>query len=807
MLGAVVASPVLSGARPVSAQQAQQVEEITITAQKREEPLQTAPLSVTALTETDLLRAQIDTPNEIGKLAPNVTMHRNAGGNTGTSINIRGAITNDPIITLEPAVGIYVDEVYIAKNVGSMFDMPDIERIEVLRGPQGTLFGRNTIGGAINIVTKKPSDELEARLLTRVGNFNSIRTAATFNVPLLGETGLTAWDGIGTLNARGTVQYRYRDGIYDNQGSGSKDFDDLNRIAARGALRWRPIERVTVDYEFDFHRSREDTTAFQLTGVRPTSPVQFALGPAGFEAFKSQARANRASAIRNNSGLRPIRAMERAGETFLDDLENDLDVRGHRIHVTADLGAVGVVDRLTFKSITGFRNMDQFEVQDLDGTDFHVADTALNADHEQITQEAQLVGGRDDGLFNFVLGFYYFTEEGGEVNDQIFNGGTNLATVIISANRFDNWAMAPFGQVTVTPPILDGRLEVTGGVRYTHEEKSHERNFDCVRIPFFVGPDVGFQSVPCDAADFSPNHPDPLIADLSERAEVFTNFSPMGNVSLRLTDEAMVYVRIARGFKSGGFNGRATDPVSFAKKFDPEKLTSYEWGFKSQWLENRARLDASAFFNDYSDLQVSVFRASEGGGAATTVENAADAQIWGAEVEGLAVPIAGLQLRAAYSLLLPEYKEFLEQKRDENGNPVLDEQGNPVLEDVSDDRVFVMSPKHTVTAGISYTRPLSRIGVLSASLDAYYQDNVNFLVENNDIMRQNGYVLVDARLGLGQIPLQEGFLDLALWARNIFDRKYRDFGIDFGQFGYAGNTYGEPRMFGLEAVYRWGGSA
>jgi iron complex outermembrane receptor protein len=754
-----------------------EVEEITVTAQKREERLQTAPLSVTALTSAAIEEKGINTVIDVAEFTPNLHIHPNAGGNTGSTINIRGAITSDPIITLEPTVGIYQDGVYIGKSVGSAFDFADAERIEVLRGPQGTLYGRNTIGGAINLVGRKPGDELTAQTKVIGGNYETFENVSTLNVPLLGENGVAENEGLGKINARATVSYRVRNkGFAENDGTGSDDFDDLNRFGTRLAARWQPVDRFTLDYAFDYHRSREDTSAFQLTHVRPNAPTNFI---PGFEAFDDAARTNRVDSIANNN-VANIDGSD-------SDLENDLDVRGHAVTGAVDLGEIGALGQITLKSITGFRNFEQFEVQDLDGTSFHVSDFSLQVDHDQSTEEVQIVGSTWENRINYVAGFFFLDEEGGENNGQAFFAP---ATRIRSINRFDNQSYAPYGQATVTLPFWEDRISLTGGVRYTYEKKDQSRIFDCLSSagadPCF-GVDLNGDGVPdIDAADFSAQ------ADKS-----FDDVSWMGNPAIQWTDSFMTYYRAARGFKSGGFNGRATAAALFNDPYKDEKLTSHEVGFKSQWFDNRVRLNAAGFYNKYKDLQVTVFRADPQLGPVTTVQNAADAEIYGAEVEIVAVPIEGVDVRVGYGLLQPDYNEFEE---DDPANP-----GQTV--DVSEERGFVLAPDHSITAGITYTAPPTDRGTFAIGVDAYYQDGVKFATKDFQDNRQNSYVLFNTRAQLASIPLEHGEVDVALFCKNLFDKKYKDFGIDFGQLGYAGNTYGDPRTFGFEAIYRWGGES
>ncbi|RMD85062.1 MAG: TonB-dependent receptor [Candidatus Dadabacteria bacterium] len=764
----VVAS---SGARAQDEQQevaarSEQIEEITVTAQKREESLQAAPLSITALSSTMIEDEGIDSLDDISKFTPNLNIHPNTGGNTGVTINMRGAITSDPLVTLEPTVGVYVDGVYVAKSAGSLFDLVDLERIEVMRGPQGTLYGRNTVGGAINLITKKPTAETSATTSLTVGNFRTFIGRTTLNFPLLGEAGLAPVRGIGTVNARTTLRYHFREGFVDNTAPGSKDFDDMDRFATRTIVRWEPTDRLTVDYAFDYHRSREEPSAFQLTAVRPGSPTEF-LAP--------YIRTRRADQIGNNRikfAAFPPRSDERL-------LASNLDVRGHSLTVTADLGEVGPLGALTFKSISSYRSVDELSVQDLDGTPINVADFGLKVGFRTWSEELQLAGVTDDARINYVLGFYYYGEKGGENNPQVFFGG---GSIFNSGNRFDNYALAPFGQASWVPPVFDDAVTLTAGLRYTYEKKKQTRNYDCVYI---FDPD----NPAGNKCDFVPD----LVGLEADKS--FDNLSPMGNIAVQLTEDLLAYGRISRGFKSGGFNGRATTKEAFLEPYSEETLTSYEIGMKSEWFDNRLRLNASGFFNDYDDLQVAVFEPTVGGGTVSKLQNAAKAEIWGAEVELLAIPLPGVDVRATYAFLDPDYKRFCNTRDPETGR---------CTQDISDTAKFVLTPDHTVSLGVGYTAPPTDRGTFSLRLDGYWQDAVYFLVKDNYKNNQGGYILLNGRAELTDMPTENGTIDIALWVRNILNTNYREFGIDFGEaFGYSGNIYGDPRTIGVELVWNW----
>jgi iron complex outermembrane receptor protein len=380
-----------------------------------------------------------------------------------------------------------------------------------------------------------------------------------------------------------------------------------------------------------------------------------------------------------------------------------------------------------------------------------------------------------------------------------FVGANNLPYTTTVKNK----SYAPFGQLTWTPPILSDKLSLTGGIRYTVEQVHTDRSFQCVTV-------ISGGTNLCNKV------PTPGLNNWSAgRGKAFSGtdgLSPMGNIAFQWTDNFMTYFRVARGFKGGGFQGVTTDPRVFAKYgFDPEKLLQYEVGFKSQWLNQRLRFNAAGFYSDYTDMQISVSRFSPDTGTQTIISNAGSSEIWGGEFEVAAVPLRGLEVTASYALIDPKYKEWLDQKFDASNKPVFGPDGQPVLEDVKDRRSFPYAPKHQASFGLGYTAPPTASGVFSAHLDVYWQDKVTFIA-NDDTPgaradRQSNYALVNGRLQFVGIPLQKGSLDIAVFARNLFDKKYRNFAIDFGpSFGFSANNYGPPRTFGVQLTYNWAAS-
>ncbi len=748
-----------------------EIEQITVTAEKREEDIQEIPVSVTALSSEALEEKGVTNVVDLGQAVPNVRIVSNIGSPASTTVSIRGLTQGDPNAALQPAVGMYVDGAYISKIVGSNLDVEDLERVEVLRGPQGTLYGRNTIGGAVNFITKKPTDERSVTLKTEAGNFDTFNGRATFNVPLIGKNGFAESEALGKLSLRQNAGYKTHDGFYQNTGTGSSNFDNLNRVYTTTALRWEPSKDVTVDYAFEYHRYRDHPTAFQLSFVYPGSAVSSPtvnvpnVGDVPNPFFLVPfIRGNRVGAIANN-------AIFKRDLTNLYRLADDGNHRLHIVNGAWDLGELGPLGQVTVKSISSYRSFTYQADQDLDGSPAHVAEFSQINDIQHWSEELQWIGTAP--RVNYVAGAYYYGEYGTQNEDQVFFGGANNLPY---KNLMKTKSYAPYGQATWTPPILGDKLSVTAGIRYTQEQVHMDHNFLSPAFPFSVSGGKGF-----GGGD---------------------GISPMGDIAYQWTDDLMTYFRISRGFKGGGFTPTAPTPDLFLT-FKPETLLAYEIGVKSQWFDKRLRINADGFFSQYSDLQVSVFRPSPTLGAFSEEGNADRAEIWGMEFEGAAIPVRGVEASVSYSFLAPKYTKWIDAVA---FDPVT---GAPTaFADVSEQRTFAHTPRHQTTVGLTYTAPPTTTGTFSAHVDTYWQDEVAFITNNQTLGAQAdegwAYALVNGRLQFAGIPFQHGNLDVALFARNLLDRKYRTYGIDFGPLlGYAGNVYGNPRTFGVQLIYSW----
>lgn len=413
------------------------LEEVLVTAEKREESLQETPISILAFSAEKLARFGVTDLGDISGLAPNVEITPFPISRSSLIVFMRGVGNNDSQSTQDPAVGVYIDGIYMARSIGLTSDVADLERIEVLRGPQGTLYGRNTTGGAINLITAKPSDEAGISQTVSRGNRGYWKSLTKL------ESGK-----IGDVAAKLTFMRSAHDGWVKNAGPG-RNFGEEDKTAGRFALRWDVNDAVSVDYAYDFSEIDGPQHFYQpISGASPNPAVP-------------------ANSSRNGSG-----------QWFGGVEPSETEISGHSLIISAET-SLGVL-----KSITAYRELNEVTVQDYDaGTPgFRVN---VDVDQEQISQEFQLVGDYGSDI-NYVAGLYYFRETGNEMESDTFGGFPLENRQIISESE----AQAIYGQITWSPESLDHRLDLTLGGRYTADDRSADKS----SITFVGGPQSASES-------------------------------------------------------------------------------------------------------------------------------------------------------------------------------------------------------------------------------------------------------------------------------------------------------------------------
>ncbi len=734
------------------------LEEIVVTAERREEKLRDVPIAVTSFNTAALQSRNITDIRGIQGLVPNVSLVQSPGYQTETDIAIRGGVTINPAPYWDPTVGLYIDGVYIPKAIGNVTDLADLDHIEVLRGPQGTLYGRNSLGGAVNIVTQKPTGQFEGYLTAGAGNYGSTQFRGNVNLPKIGIFSIAL---SGVLNAHDgyiTAGADRKGGLPTWRGA----FDSLNSQSGRVAIRAEVTDDITLDYAFDLSYQKDTPNYSQLTRVGTgglfdsNSPGYSGIPLANYIQPSPGPSANATA----NGGYNSTRPFEVA------------NVRAHSLTAAWDVN-----DELTLKSISSIRWIDWSNNLDLDGSPLGVAGTELFTHYHSASEEIQASGQVD--RFHYTVGAFYFEDGGYTQNPQSFFFGS---TVFNSQYGYGTQNYAGYGQVDYNPPILDDKLTLTVGLRYSNETKFGSR--------FETAGTLTSQKV---------------AIPYTEETKNFDSATPMFVAKYAVTDDINVYGKYAEGFKSGGFNGEAPivnpkDPASEARiPFKPETVDEYEVGIKTRWLDGKLNVNLAGFYDQHSDLQLSVFTAN--GAAASVVRNAGSADISGVEFDAQALPVDWLSLSAQVGYLNTAYNTFIDAGKN-----------------VANDRAFPYAPQFTASASADAKLMDNDIGQLHFIVDyrhsdAYYE--YPYSLSTNPAVNGGYYAgstkaspqnLFDARLRLTNIEVPDGTVDIEMWGKNIFNDKYRINGIDFGP-GFGNMTisyYGDPPTFGGDVTYHFG---
>lgn len=728
------------------------LEDIVVTAQRRAQRLQDVPVAVSAFSSEALESRNITSLVGVEGLAPNVKFTSAAGYQSYSAVAIRGAYELNTAPFYDQPTGVYVDGVFIGKSQGAIFDIADISAIEILRGPQGTLFGRNTLAGAVNITTRKPSGVFGGRLEAGLGNFGMYRTRASVDLPQIGPV---------SLNVSGLISGR--DGYYKNEASPYADepsilpilprtvnsLSDAKSTSFRVAAKIDLSENLVANYSYDQSWIRNRPSMAQLTRIGdggifdPNSP-SYAGVP-----IHLYVRPDRTDVGYYNGGA------------YNEELHDDVDSHGHSLSVELDLGGASL------KSITAYRAQKYSNALDLDGTPYPVAGVAMTSEYDSFSQELQLTGTIGNAI-NYTGGVYYFWDDG-EVFGNPFQAFGGPAS--ISQYTFGTDAFAIYGQADWSPEALEG-LTLTLGGRYSSEKKKGSRIFaetDVAPISYIIPPGT-------------------------KSSERFNAFTPTAIIGYKINRDVNVYAKYAKGFKSGGFGGEAATIAEATRPFAPEKVDTYEIGLKSELFDRKLRLNLAAFWNERKDMQLSVFTGFVGGLAQTSIRNAGEARVRGFEAEILARPVEWLTVQATLGHLDGKFLKLLEA---DPANP----DGPPI--NVANNREFPVSPSWTWS--ISPDIRLAKFGNAELHLIVdYSHSDESFQGAYDPVAARaaplDAYDVIDARLRLSDVEVGGKNMSFSIWVKNLTDAAYRVGGFDFGQsFGNLTVGYfNPPRTFGAD---------
>lgn len=739
---------------PASRQTVGAVEEIVVRARRRDEFLEDTPVAVTALSPRTLSEHVVVQLDDVQDLVPNAVFRLGPAGSQ--NIRIRGVGTGNRSLAFDPGVGIYVDGVFLPRAIGTIIDIIDVEQIEVLRGPQGTLFGKNTVGGAVNVTTIKPTDVLEGSVLVRPGNLGTIDTRLMMNVPIVEDT-LAARFAFASTNRDGYVYNRFRD----------DGLSDRHSIAFLGSLRYRPVDDLTIDVTGTWAHQRSRSLGGQCVFVREVGTA--ALAPPGFY-----------------PNCRESQPFDVEADTL--QIAND-ETYGVWGIANWDVGDAGPLENLNVRSLTSWREQRPRYRFDLDNTKFFVAQISTAggsiADGEpgfqrQVSQELQANGQALDGRLSYVGGFFAFWEDGNQ-NESVFALPDTLNQLTQSNISIDNFTWALFGQATAD---LTDWMSLTGGIRYTEDTK---------RLDFEQGD---------PRADFP--------ASTQSGGRTFPAWTPMGSLALTAPedwiyeaqlDHLMGYFTYSRGFKGGGFNAvsgsETAEGVDFS--FEPETLDNFELGLKTIAADGRLTLNLAFFLGKYDDIQETSFRdiGDDSGNLQRLTLNAAEATIQGIEAEVQLLPAEGWQVSGNIGYLDARYDSFPDGFSDLDGQPI--DRSGQRLRGVPELQSFL---------AVQYSFALDDLGPewlegwLTPRVEWTYQGSILMLGPEVPAATQRGVNLLNARLSY---DFAGDRAQVALWAKNLTDQAYFDSALPLvSTFGTFSRYYEPPRTFGAEISYRFG---
>ena len=581
-----------AGAEETNGTEVAMLEEIVVTARKREESLQETPISITAFSAASLEAANMVDLRDIGKYTPGMSFTSyGMGSSEAGAIFLRGIGQSDHMVTTDPGVGLYIDGVYVGRNQGAALDLLDLERVEVLRGPQGTLYGKNTIGGAVNVISRKPTGTPGGHVSLTVGQDGRFNGAITGETPLGDQSALS----FGFLS-------KNRDGVGEQVFTGAEAGDE-DSLSGRAQFSWQG-QAIEFSLAADATRARQAAMPHSFYAHADWLGVGTCY----------QRAADGFALCGAGTGADPFDSYS------LDNLDTEQDLFGLSATLEWD-----VSENLVLKSISAYRDMEYLGSLEFDGAPQRVVYYRETGASDQFSQELQLTGTTDASL-TWIAGLYYFTEEGhNDQQDYEFGGRTNRVSQVETSSY------AAFGQATMD---IGPRLSVTGGLRYTEESKDYHvlrSNLDASGAMTLDDAGQPSYAIPPTAID-----------------ETWNAVSGTLNVNYALAEGVMVYGTYSRGFRSGGFAARPAAPASVGA-YDPEYVDMFEIGLKALVLEDRLRFNAAVYRNDYEDYQAQVNRV--GNSFDTRVLNAAAAEIDGVELEltALISPIFRIDATYAYT--------------------------------------------------------------------------------------------------------------------------------------------------------------
>ena len=707
------------------------LEEVIVTAQRREQVMQEVPMSISAFSGEELAQLQANNLDSIQGAVPNLNLVQGRGSNSSVNAFIRGVGQPDALQTFDPAVGIYLDDVYMSRIQGALFKLYDIERIEVLRGPQGTLYGKNTPGGAIRLITRTPGDEFEAQAGALLGSYGRWSVKGYISGPLSEDFALGF-----------SVFHDESDGYVTDPVDG-REYNNEDTTVVRMKGNWDASDDVNVVFSMDY--TKED--------------VLLTLGRSevGLYSFNYSADFSSVSILPRTTA--PTDEWNFETTTSMTDRPwQTTDHWGGNVTLSWDIN-----DRTSLKSITAYRDLQTDSYIDIDATELELGDVLVALDQNQFSQEFQLLGDNGSNL-NWVAGAYYLREQvpshqEAYADDFLLWIGIPISFLRTIDDDLETTSYAVFGQIDWA---FAENWNLGLGLRWTKEEKDY---FNTTST---------FSNILGNA--------DPAFAFTD--SDSWSDWTPTITLDYAMNDNVRFYGRLANGFKSGGFNGRARN-ADDASRFGPETVWTAEIGAKTTMANGRLRANYTLFMSQYDDFQarVSVADPDDPTNFSLPVLNAAELDIKGAEVEMTWLPIDPLMLSTQIGYLKSEYGAG----------------GFYGADFMEDEPAF--SPKWTARFAGTWTVDTDSGSQVLLTLAANYRDSMWLSVENTPALTEDDYWVVDAIVTWvstgGNWTVYGG-------VKNLTDEVYRVEGQEFRSVGGIQTAYyGHPLTWTIGVDYRY----
>lgn len=751
LAGLSLAAPALAAGAATTASASNQLEELVVTAQKREMNLQQAPLSITAVSGETLAKDKILNSEDLGHSMVGLSFTQNSP--QALELNIRGVVnTRLTAPTADQSVSTFVDEVYVSRSGNLNTAFYDLERIELVRGPQGVLLGKNVTGGAISVISAAPQFDYSGEVAVTLGNYDLRQTSGHVTGPI--TSSLAGRLSFQTINHSG----------YAKDLEHNVDLENLDSTQIRGQLLYKPEgsdfrAHLTVDYDKDTSNGPNRVAMGETTCTTPA------------QCFAPWYKARLAIAALRG-GL-SIRESYPTWPTFAGDVTPSPQRIEHESTSYILKLEKDVMPNITLTSVSGYRHGQAYTLYDQSGVGptnpYNVVTPLLFAEPvnfiehvQQISEEVRLTSHYPNSRFDWILGAYYLHTKVHQFN-RFWGESTVLPTLSGESHWNDygkNQDVAVFGQVGYK---LTDTLKIEAGVRYTKDKKDGVQSGVAVAL--------GDRLHPADKAPLTPLTAVPGFS--TPYGASWSKVTPQATLTWTPTQDLMAYATVSVGFKGGGFQNDAPNAFAAQQAYRPESLTNYEVGYKWEFLDHRARWNTSVFYMDYTDLQV---QRTDGTCLCNVIANAGGAEIKGVETEFQFAPVHALRLFLGGSALDAKYTDYVD----------------PVTKISYNGKFLQRTPRYQVTAGGELTTDvLGMEDALHVKLNYKYQGKMSWAPDN--VQSEKAYGLLDGRISLS--PPDKPW-SVSVWGRNLTDEEYRTNIIDI--LGDAVSSFGAPRTFGVE---------